>query len=604
MKHTKLLIMAAAALFASSAMAETEKSPTGLSTETSYTGISYNLPSIKGKGNKCGSMTTEGIKVANKNSSVDGKTKNVITIGVNEGYVINQIDFNGASNDNSKSITYTGLKVDGTEQSDWTSVELPGRGKSKENSKTFSITNINAEKTIEIITNGNVSESVFEFIVTYGYAKNIATLSSITIDGEALEGFDPTKVEYNVELPYGTTTVPAVKATANSSKAEAVVTPAASLPGATTIVVTAEDGTTTKTYTINFTISTTVSTDATLKEITVGGTALSDFAADKYEYAYTIEYGADYKVAATTNNAAATLTITQIANFGEKATIVVTAQDGTTSLTYTVTVNQAAAVKKLYEVVFSNGAKGAISTEEEGNYTVTVPYLSTEEVPTVATDSVEGKGAKAEVSSDGNSIVLTGADGATETYAIKTVALQVPTTLGSDTVTFEGSETDYIFAPYGFGEYITDAKGNVDYKGWKFAKSVNDDANRRISKGNTRIYMALPAAKEVALVSGTGAERPVRIYVNGVENKTVTKTAKYGEAITITLDSTKTNFLAIESNQTSGDGGFIKIKITPAQSTAIDNAQTEVKAVKVLRNGQLLIQKGDKTYTAQGTVVE
>ena len=52
---------------------------------------------------------------------------------------------------------------------------------------------------------------------------------------------------YNVELPAGTTTVPGVMATvADKDKANAVVTNATSLPGTTTIVVTAEDGFTTK----------------------------------------------------------------------------------------------------------------------------------------------------------------------------------------------------------------------------------------------------------------------------------------------------------------------------------------------------------------------
>ena len=82
-----------------------------------------------------------------------------------------------------------------------------------------------------------------------------ATLSDLTVGGETVSGFAPATLAYNVELPFGTTIVPAVAGTANSTYAKSVVvTPAASLPGSTTVVVTAEDNST-KTYTVNFTVA-------------------------------------------------------------------------------------------------------------------------------------------------------------------------------------------------------------------------------------------------------------------------------------------------------------------------------------------------------------
>lgn len=81
-----------------------------------------------------------------------------------------------------------------------------------------------------------------------------ATLSDLTVGGETVTGFAAATTAYNVELPFGTTAVPAVVGTANSTFAKSVVvTPATSLPGATTVVVTAEDNST-KTYTVNFTV--------------------------------------------------------------------------------------------------------------------------------------------------------------------------------------------------------------------------------------------------------------------------------------------------------------------------------------------------------------
>ena len=82
-----------------------------------------------------------------------------------------------------------------------------------------------------------------------------ATLSDLTVAGETVTGFDAATTSYNIELPFGTSVVPTVAGTANSAFAKSVVvTPAASLPGNTTVVVTAENNST-KTYTIRFTVA-------------------------------------------------------------------------------------------------------------------------------------------------------------------------------------------------------------------------------------------------------------------------------------------------------------------------------------------------------------
>ena len=78
-----------------------------------------------------------------------------------------------------------------------------------------------------------------------------ATLSDLTVDGSTIADFSSLTSTYNVELAGGTTTVPTVAATPTDTNATVQVTDATSLPGATTILVTAQDGTTTSTVTIN-----------------------------------------------------------------------------------------------------------------------------------------------------------------------------------------------------------------------------------------------------------------------------------------------------------------------------------------------------------------
>ncbi|MZQ87415.1 hypothetical protein GQF01_35380 [Paenibacillus sp. 5J-6] len=81
-----------------------------------------------------------------------------------------------------------------------------------------------------------------------------ASLSGITINGDSLPGFNTNTLAYTMELPQSVVEVPTVAATAVDGNATLAVTQADKLPGQATIVVTAEDRSTQKTYTIDFTI--------------------------------------------------------------------------------------------------------------------------------------------------------------------------------------------------------------------------------------------------------------------------------------------------------------------------------------------------------------
>lgn len=88
-------------------------------------------------------------------------------------------------------------------------------------------------------------------------ASVIVDLSDLKVDGTTLADFAPAKTLYLVNLPAGTTTVPTVTATAADAQASLAITPATNLTGdkaarTTSIVVTGSDGTTKKTYTVQF----------------------------------------------------------------------------------------------------------------------------------------------------------------------------------------------------------------------------------------------------------------------------------------------------------------------------------------------------------------
>ena len=83
------------------------------------------------------------------------------------------------------------------------------------------------------------------------------SLSALTVDGSSIAGFEALKTSYSVELPAETTVVPAVVATPTDTNASAVVTAATSLPGTTTVAITAQDGVTTNTVSIAWTLAST-----------------------------------------------------------------------------------------------------------------------------------------------------------------------------------------------------------------------------------------------------------------------------------------------------------------------------------------------------------
>jgi hypothetical protein len=81
-----------------------------------------------------------------------------------------------------------------------------------------------------------------------------ADLSNIEVSlGTLNPAFSADVLNYTVQLPYANTTIPTVTATKADYRANVVITDATTLPGTTTVLVTAEDVNITKTYTINFT---------------------------------------------------------------------------------------------------------------------------------------------------------------------------------------------------------------------------------------------------------------------------------------------------------------------------------------------------------------
>lgn len=173
-----------------------------------------------------------------------------------------------------------------------------------------------------------------------------ATITDLMVDGVTVEGFSPYVMDYTVSLPGGTSDAPAVTATTKNDNASVDVADAATLPGTTTVTVTAADGTTTLTYTITWAVP--LSSNAALADIMVDGASIEGFDGKTLNYIYNVPEGTtDVPViTVTTADANATAEITAASGIPGTTTILVTAQDGTTK-TYKVNFQIASAVGSL-----------------------------------------------------------------------------------------------------------------------------------------------------------------------------------------------------------------------------------------------------------------
>jgi len=242
------------------------------------------------------------------------------------------------------------------------------------------------------------------YTLNFRHLSTNANLSAITVEGTALAGFDPAVITYDFPLPLATITPPTVAATLADIRSTMVLTQAISIPGSATIAVTAEDGTTTKTYTINFRH---LGTNANLSGITVGGIPIPGFAAETLVYNVTLPLGTTIppSVAATLADARATISsITQATTIPGAATIVVTAEDGSTALTYTVNF----ALEQLNWSFYDGGVSPATISPR--------PFMRASNVPNTDANAAENSIIDTETGVPSNNILRMGSAVAGNTF--------------------------------------------------------------------------------------------------------------------------------------------------------------------------------------------
>ena len=238
--------------------------------------------------------------------------------------------------------------------------------------------------TAEMTTVQNGSSATVTFVVTAedGVARNtytvlvdvlpsdVCTLADLMVGNESVSAFQPDKYNYNIELPHGTAALPEVDYILSDSKSTAQVQ---STGNTVSIVVTAEDGVHTATYSVIFTIA--KSSNANLASIALDGVGLYAFYADEETYAVSLPFGTPEPViTAEPEDPAATVAISG-------NTITVTAEDGVTTRTYTLSFTWLPSENSNLAAILLNNVLQESFEPDEYNYLNLIPYG--EEVPAV-----------------------------------------------------------------------------------------------------------------------------------------------------------------------------------------------------------------------------
>ncbi|MBP3965590.1 cadherin-like beta sandwich domain-containing protein [Paenibacillus lignilyticus] len=190
------------------------------------------------------------------------------------------------------------------------------------------------------VTAENGSTKVYSLTVNRPKSSN-AKLSDLRLNGNTIAGFTPGQQTYSITVPFDTLAVYAT-AKASDSKAKVVIDKPLTLVIGTNLVmvhVTAEDGTK-QTYTI--TVTRAKSSNANLSLLFIDGKPVPGFSPDKLTYKVNVSKGTkSVKVTALPTFPTAKVAITGgsgLVKGNNTVTVKVTAPDGTTQQTYTLTV--------------------------------------------------------------------------------------------------------------------------------------------------------------------------------------------------------------------------------------------------------------------------
>ena len=340
-----------------------------------------------------------------------------------------------------------------------------------------------------------------------------AKLSDLKVDGTTVTNFDPDTFTYNLTVASNvdSATIASTLADERASKTGDGTKSLNYGNNSFDITVTAEDGTTTQTYTVNITRE--KKTNANLSDLKVDGTTVTNFDPDTTSYTLAnARAGKDsISITATPEDSDATVSGDGSKNLqvGENSfDITVTAQDGTTQKTYTVNITKENNDATLSALNVTSDPVGSLDKAFNPNtttYTYTAAADETEVVITAtATDSanatVTGDGTYNPQNTSSVEITVTAQDGTIKVYTVN-LALATSTNAKLSDLKVDGTTVE------GFNKntnsYVLDAVPNdktsisITATPEDANATISGDGNKELQVGNNSFDITVTAADGV-----------------------------------------------------------------------------------------------------------
>jgi len=427
--------------------------------------------------------------------------------------------------------------------------------------------------------------------VTRSNPNNNATLSALNVDGTLVSGFNPNTLTYTLDATDKTSIN--ITATATDSNATVTGTGSKTLSSGDNsfdIVVTAEDGTTKKTYTVNIRKKT---SDAKLSSLTVTstpqGTLRETFSPETYTYNYS------YDATVTTINVAATASGSAKIKSGtgdydtstsSRATIVVEAEDGTTQ-NYVVYFNRNLSNDvRLGSLTVSDGTNTypVTPTVADGvtEYSVTIPHdVTSVSVSATAKSNLSrvtsgtGNVNNIEFTSVSRTIIVTAEDNSTGSYTLN-ITREKSNNANLTGITVDGTPVSG-FNKNTINYTLPDVNGNVNELTVTYTKEnqyssvvVTGDT---LSDGNNQV--------KLTVTSQDGTE--TKVYTLNVRRKS---------------SAARLQSLTVSSNPQGTIETFSPTKYT--YNYSFDSSVSSIN-VSAVADGNATIKSGIGTYTNRDT---
>ncbi|MBR3407367.1 MAG: hypothetical protein IKG86_00830 [Paludibacteraceae bacterium] len=595
----KFFTLAAAVLASFSLWAATESHPTSVPASNSdIVGISYTIPGTHNAGAgsaKVGAMPDKGIKFRLNRAAASGNFSNAIEFTVNEGHVINAIQLVGITNSNGKAATVGSIYVDDVEWDGTFNGTLPAKDASE--ASDIQITDIAAVQSVVFVFSdlGGATQGNICYTVTYdeGPAKQVVstveTLTNAKINGVALDpNFLSELIDTkSVEVLNAYTTAPTVTFTKH-------------------VVITYDDESTKESDVDVEVVAEALGSNQWTASITIGD--------DTYliimprATAYTVTYKlADETVLGTEVVAAgghpaeyAQYEVMPLSSFNgwyesdpletvDLSQVVVNAD-----MSFYAEFDKAYAQSIDFEgMVINNGKSYDVKSALTANF---YDYKTIDALDSLNNDKGAARNEPylgLKIKKQGGYLACNVQPGTTIRIKFGYVAADVLAIAGNDTITL--SPTNNKIADLVFPIMVeTLVKLQTTTDKTVVIKQIMIDEPIA-----TWMYPITYAEAEHGTVSGwtiafPGEEVKLSFTMDegytlvscSANEQAVVSTPNVGEFFTMPAE-------AVTVNATFGD-----------TATAIDNAEEEVKAVKVIRNGQLFIEKNGVLYDAQGAIVK